>query len=189
MIWALLYILAIVSANLSIAIFGPVSAPINAFLMIGAVLTLRDVLHDRFGPGVVVVLILAGTALSALLGPDVARIAVGGAVAFAFSETIDTIVYHRLSYLPWHTRVNASNVAGAFVDSVVFFPAAFGTFPIILITLQFFAKTFGGATWAGIIIGIRKARSDWLKKKSTIRTITEAKTIRTRSSRSSRLGD
>lgn len=152
MITAWAYMVAIVAANISVSTFGPASAPINAFLLIGALLTLRDRLHDQFGPAAVYVLVVFGTCASLALGPDVARIAVGGALAFTLSELCDTAVYHALRHRPWGYRVNVSNVAGAAVDSLVFFPAAFGTFPVWLIGTQFVAKVGGGAVWAFLLI-------------------------------------
>jgi len=44
----LIFLLAIIAANLSVAYFGPVSTPINAFLLIGLDLSLRDHIHDKW---------------------------------------------------------------------------------------------------------------------------------------------
>jgi hypothetical protein len=44
----LIFLAAIVLANLSVAHFGPVSTPINAFFLIGLNLTLRDSIHDKW---------------------------------------------------------------------------------------------------------------------------------------------
>ncbi|MCZ2895188.1 hypothetical protein MTR01_14260 [Burkholderia thailandensis] len=41
----MIYIAAVVAANLSVAHFGPASTPINAFLLIGLDLAIRDRLH------------------------------------------------------------------------------------------------------------------------------------------------
>lgn len=151
MIYAVAYVLAIVAANVGVSIFGPWSAPIVAFLLIGAVLTLRDKLHDIYGPRIVMYLIVLGTVISLFLGGNVARIALAGALAFTVSELADTGVYHMLRNLPWIKRVNASNLVGAAVDSAIFPSLAFGGFPIAIILLQFAAKTAGGALWAYLI--------------------------------------
>lgn len=149
--YILAYLAAIIAANVSIGIFGPVSAPVNGFFLIGAVLVLRDTLHDRYGPLLIYLLIPIGAGLSFLFGPEIARISVGGALAFVLSEIVDTAVYARLWHRDWGYRVNVSNLFGAAVDSCVFFPVAFGTFPVWLVIIQFFTKTIGGAIWAGII--------------------------------------
>jgi uncharacterized PurR-regulated membrane protein YhhQ (DUF165 family) len=148
MIWAALYITAIVAANYGVSLFGPWSAPIIAFLLIGAVLTLRDKLHDLYGPRTVMWLILLGTVISVLFGGSMARIALAGALAFTVSELADTGVYHVLRKQPWLRRVNVSNTAGAAVDSILFPSLAFGGFPVAIVLLQFAAKTAGGALWA-----------------------------------------
>ena len=70
----LLYLAAIVAANLSVAYFGPASTIVNAFLFIGLDITTRDMLHERWenknfwlrmGS-----LIAVGAALSWLLASD-----------------------------------------------------------------------------------------------------------------------
>ena len=149
LVWS--YIAAIVAANVTIAIFGPVATPIVAFLMIGATLTLRDKIHDRLGPRVMLYLVPAGTAISFAFSHDVMRIALAGAVAFGVSEAVDTIVYHVRRHSDWMERVLTSNVASAAVDSIVFPVLAFGGFPIWIILAQFIAKNVGGAMWACII--------------------------------------
>ena len=45
-----IYAAAMIGANLSVAAFGPVVTPINAFLLIGLDLALRDWLHVRLRP-------------------------------------------------------------------------------------------------------------------------------------------
>lgn len=149
--WAALYLVAVVLANVSVAFFGPASTPFNAFLLIGATLTLRDKLHDRYGPQIMLVLIPVGAFISAMLGSGVARIALAGAVAFWLSEMADTIVYHMRRDRPWIKRSIESNAAGALVDSVTFPVLAFGGFPVAIMVGQFLAKNFGGALWALII--------------------------------------
>jgi hypothetical protein len=48
MIYVAIYLAAIVVANLSVAALGPQAVIVNAFLLIGLDLTLRDKLHDRW---------------------------------------------------------------------------------------------------------------------------------------------
>ena len=47
MIAIIAYAAAMVLANLSVAVLGPWVSPINAFLLIGLDLALRDLLHVR----------------------------------------------------------------------------------------------------------------------------------------------
>jgi uncharacterized PurR-regulated membrane protein YhhQ (DUF165 family) len=150
--YVLAYLAAIVAANLVVARFGPSVSVLTAFLLIGATLTLRDALHDRWqGRDLTLrmaALIVAGSALSWLASADAGRIAAASCVAFAVSEAADSVLYHRLRALPWMRRVTGSNVLGAAVDSVVFPLLAFGSFLWPVMLGQFVAKVGGGALWA-----------------------------------------
>jgi queuosine precursor transporter len=44
----LVYLLAVVAANLAVAHFGPASTPLVAFALIGLDVTARDALHERW---------------------------------------------------------------------------------------------------------------------------------------------
>jgi queuosine precursor transporter len=46
--FVVLYLAAIVAANLTVAAFGPGVSVVNAFLLIGLDLTVRDRLHDAW---------------------------------------------------------------------------------------------------------------------------------------------
>lgn len=147
-----LYVIAIVAANLSVAVFGPWVSPINSFLLIGLDLSLRDRLHDRWlGKGLwwrMVGLIGSAGAISYLLNPAAGKIAVASVAAFCAAGVADAVAYHWLRYRPWLQRANGSNLAGAGVDSVMFPTLAFGVFMPEIVALQFAAKATGGALWA-----------------------------------------
>ena len=155
-----IFVAAIVVANLTVAEFGPWVSPINAFVLIGLDLSLRDWLHDKWRAELWRMGALIGTAgiVSFLLNPAAGRIAVASAVAFTASSLVDAGVYHRLIDLPFLKRANGSNMAGALTDSVLFPTVAFGLFPGIaaVIGLQFAAKTVGGGVWSVIIAKVRR---------------------------------
>jgi len=158
------YLAAIVAANLSIAAFGPVIAPINAFLLIGLDLVLRDELHDRFGREHLFLkmftLIAAGGVISLLLNPAAYQIAIGSSVAFMLAAAADGVVYHSWRHKAWWARSNASNMAGAAVDSIVFPSIAFGFLDWRIVLGMFIAKTLGGAFWAWVVsVVLRRQRS------------------------------
>ena len=54
------YIAAMVTANLLVWWLGPWFSPINAFLLIGLDLTLRDVMHDRLTKWQMLAVVLVG---------------------------------------------------------------------------------------------------------------------------------
>lgn len=162
MFYVVLYLLAIILANLSVARFGPESAIINAFLFIGLDLTARDRLHDAWrGKQLVLkmgLLIAAGSLLSWLLNRDAGPIALASFVAFVAAATVDSVVYHFLRQYPRFYRVNGSNIPSAAVDSFVFPTLAFGALLWPIILGQFAAKVAGGFVWSLIFQGIDRLR-------------------------------
>jgi len=152
-----IYLAAIVLANFMILWFGPAVSIMNAFLLIGLDLSLRDHLHDAWGGKGLVwkmgLLILAGSGITVLLNLDALQIALASAVAFGVSAAGDGLVYHRLRRRIFLFRANGSNIAGAGLDSIVFPLMAFGIFPGVhwIILGQFVAKVIGGGVWSWII--------------------------------------
>lgn len=151
----LMYLAAIVVANLSVAAFGPAVAIVNAFVFIGLDLTARDRLHAAWhGRGLawkMACLIGAGSLLSWLLNRDAGPIALASFVAFAVSATLDTIVYAALGKRAYLVRINGSNVVSAAADSLIFPYLAFGGFLPWIVAGQFAAKLIGGALWAWVL--------------------------------------
>lgn len=142
-----IYALAMTGANLSIAALGPWVSPINSFFLIGLDLSLRDWLHVRLKWWQMLLLITISGFLTYLLNPAAGQIAIASAVAFTSAAFVDWSVFAKMRG-GWLRRVNASNVAGAAVDSVVFPTLAFGVLMPQVIALQFVAKVLGGFLWA-----------------------------------------
>ena len=158
--YIILYLLAIVLANLTVAWFGPKMTIINAFLFIGLDLTARDHLHDAWhGKRLwlkMASLIFAGSFITWMINKDAGQIAIASMVAFSLAAIFDTTVYHILGGYPRWLRINGSNVPSAAVDSLVFPTIAFGGF-LPLITLgQFAAKVAGGFIWSLVLKGDRR---------------------------------
>jgi hypothetical protein len=157
------YCAAMVAANLLVAAFGPWISPLNAFLFIGLDLSLRDHLHDRWrGAGLwprMLALIVAAGAISYVLNPASAKIAVASVTAFVCAGFIDAIVYHFLRERPYLQRSNGSNAAGAAVDSLVFPTLAFGGFMPHVVALQFAAKVGGGFVWSFLLQRFGRVKS------------------------------
>lgn len=155
MISIIVYIAAVVAANLSVATFGVASTPINAFLLIGLDLSLRDRLHTQWeGKHLALrmfALIAAASLISYALNPASGQIAFASMAAFAVSNMLDATVFQWLRGRGYLTRANASNSVGALADSVVFPTLAFGALMPQVIALQFAAKLLGGAVWAYVL--------------------------------------
>ena len=158
------YAIAMTLANLSVATFGPSVTPINAFILIGLDLALRDLLHVRIKQWQMLALIAVTGLLTYVLNPTAGIIAIASASAFTAAALVDYAVFSRVAG-SWFRRSNASNVAGAAVDSLVFPTLAFGALMPTIVLAQFAAKVAGGAMWAwlinkmmrrnGVIVGIK----------------------------------
>jgi uncharacterized PurR-regulated membrane protein YhhQ (DUF165 family) len=144
------YALAMTLANLSVATFGPVISPINAFLLIGLDLALRDWLHVRLKLWQMGLLIATTGVITYVLNPAAGKIAVASAIAFTVAALADWVAFSVLKG-SWMRRANGSNVVGAAVDSLVFPTLAFGALMPQIVLLQFVAKLGGGFLWSTVL--------------------------------------
>lgn len=150
----LIYITALVLANLSVAHFGPWVSPINAFLLIGLDLSLRDKLHERWKDNLwikMLALIVGAGIISFVLNPASMIISIASVVAFICAGLVDAFVYQKLISKDWMIKSNASNASGAAVDSIVFPTIAFGSLMPEIVLLQFVAKVVGGGLWSWVL--------------------------------------
>lgn len=155
----LTYATVMTLANLSIAHFGPWVSPINAFVLIGLDLALRDWLHVRLRTRQMLALIGASGALTYALNPSAQHIVIASAAAFTLAALVDWKAFSRLSG-SWLRRSLGSNVAGAVVDTAVFSALAFVLLSpspkpldvvVQIAALQLGAKVLGGSMWAWIL--------------------------------------
>lgn len=148
------YATAMTIANLLVVKFGPAVTPINAFVLIGLDLTLRDWLHVRLRPWQMGLMIAGAGLLAWGLNPAAQTIAIASAVSFSVSALVDWLVFARSSGA-WLARSTKSNLAGAAVDSSLFPMLAFGAFLPAVIAGQFLAKVAGGYVWAHAFAWLR----------------------------------
>lgn len=158
--YVVIYLAAIVAANLLVAQFGPSVAVVNAFLFIGLDLTARDALHEQWrGRNLwpkMALLIASGSLLSWLLNRDAGQIALASFIAFAGAGIADALVYHWLRDNSRLVKINGSNAVSAAVDSILFPLIAFGWPPLWgIMAGQFVAKVLGGAIWSFVLSGRR----------------------------------
>lgn len=149
------YLGAIVVANLSVAHFGPISAPIIAFVLIGFDLVSRDALHEKWqGKNLwlkMFLLIGVGGFISWFLNQGAGRVAIASVAAFSLAGIFDTLVYQLLYKHSKLIKINGSNVVSSAIDSLAFPTIAFGAFIPWVVFGQFVAKVFGGYLWSIII--------------------------------------
>lgn len=149
------YAIAMILANLSAATWGPKVTPINAFILIGFDLTMRDWLHVRIKAWQMGALIGLTGLFTYVLNPSAGSIAIASATAFTVAAVVDWSVFSTLKG-SWWSRSNWSNVAGAAVDSMIFPMVAFGAFLPMIVAGQFTAKVLGGAVWGWVFMRMRK---------------------------------
>ena len=156
MIYSVVYIAALVAANLLLAWLGPWFSLVNAFVLIGLDLSLRDKLHDLWEGDKLAIkmggLIATASIISYAINPATGMIAFASLAAFSLSMVADTVAYQYLKNKDWMVRVNGSNTAGALVDSIVFPTIAFGGLMLEIVALQFIAKVGGGYIWSKILV-------------------------------------
>lgn len=158
--YIVIYIAALVAANMGVAWFGPAAMPVIAFCLIGLDLTLRDRLHDRWRgrhlwPRMLGLIVTAGL-VSYWLNPASGPIALASVAAFGLASLADAGAYHLLAGRSWGVRANGSNVVGATVDSLVFPVMAFGAALPSIVLAQLVAKVAGGMVWAIIIAWVSR---------------------------------
>lgn len=155
LLWIAVYLASVVLANLTILWFGPAASILNAFLLIGLDLTLRDRLHDAWQGSQLwlrmFALILSGSLITILLNWDALSIALASAVAFGVSGMGDALAYQLLRQRTYLLRVNGSNVVGSALDSLIFPTLAFGALMPEIVLGQFLAKIGGGAVWSFLL--------------------------------------
>jgi len=156
--YAIVYILSLIVANLLVSYFGIWFSIINAFVLIGLDLTLRDKIHELWQGKWLPMggLIATASIVSYLLNPASGMIAFASFMAFLVSMLVDTIVYQYLKDKPWAIKSNGSNLAGSMADSVIFPTIAFNALMPEIVLMQFLAKVFGGAIWVFIINKFKK---------------------------------
>ena len=152
----LVYLCAIVAANLIVAWLGPASSIFTAGAFVGLDLTVKDRLQDKWTHSGLVwrmgALILAGSVISWVLNRNAGRIALASFVAFAVSSSIDAVIYALVKGERWR-KVGWSNLGGAISDSILFPALAFGWPPDpVIVYGQMTAKLAGGLFWSLILI-------------------------------------
>lgn len=152
---AAFYIAVICAANLLVSHFGPWITPINAFVLVGLDMVLRDILHERYGFIRSVLLSAIAGVISYAINPAAGIIAIASVVAFVAASVANAWVYQLLISKPWLKKSNAGNIAAAAVDSGLFPVIAFGAFMPGIVVGQFMAKVGGGFVWSMLLRKLR----------------------------------
>jgi hypothetical protein len=151
-----LYLLVIVVANQIVAHYGQPALAVTAWVLIPFDMTLRSVLQRRWEGDRLVLrmggLILAGSALSAVVNTDAVPIAVASFSAFFVAGTGEAVTFNAARHQHRLLRVNAANVVAAVLDSLVFQAVAFGNVEPLVFASQSMAKLLGGGAWSLVLV-------------------------------------
>ena len=120
--------------------------PLNAFVLIGVELVLRDVMHESLSKIRMLSIVVVAGIISFLINADSKNIAIASFVAIVVSCFVDYYVYHKTKGT-WIKRSNTSNFFSGFTDSLIFPLIAFGVFNPYVFVLQWLAKFVGGFIW------------------------------------------
>ncbi len=97
----------------------------SGVIFAGAVLTVRDMIHERLGTLGVLAVIAASAPVTALTSTR--SLAIASVVTFAIAEIADLLIYERMRHRRRIRAVVVSNAASGVLDSVIFLAIAFGT--------------------------------------------------------------
>lgn len=97
----------------------------SGVLFAGALLTLRDIIHERVGPVGTLTVILAAAPVTALTSSG--SLAVASGATFVVAEVADLLVYSRVRRRGRVVAVVCSNVVSSVIDSALFLAIAFGS--------------------------------------------------------------
>lgn len=141
--WAIIYIVAVLSANYTAVWFIPLpffGLVALGTLLFGVTFTARDYVHRLGRPKVYTMIVIAAlfSAGLAVLGATPWRVVMASVIAIVLSESADTEVYQRLLAKPWLLRVTGSNVISIPLDTALFNLLAFGgVFPFqVLVSIM-----------------------------------------------------
>ena len=154
---AAIFLAAIVAANYATSHYGliPVGFGLVATagtFFAGLTFVLRDLVHDLTGRWFVVVLIAVGAGLSVALSAPFIALASG--VTFLVSELADLCVYVPLRRHGYIRAAVASNIVGAFLDTLLFLSIA--GFPVwASVPGQMLAKLSVTAAVVALVWGAR----------------------------------
>lgn len=154
------YIMSVVLANLSASYFGIWVTPLNAFLLIGLEITVRDLLHEKVSHSQLIFIVLVAGVFSYLINMGSQNIAIASFIAVTVSCLVDYFVFSKVKG-SWLKKSNYSNVVSSATDSMIFPTVAFGSFNIAVVSAQFVLKLFGGFLWSLLI---NKLRGKWHKQ-------------------------
>lgn len=162
--WVLViaFLLSIAAANLAVAHWGQVALVVTAWVVIPFDMLTRDLLHERWQGDRLVLrlagLVVAGAAIAVAVSPSSLRVSSASCASFAASMAVNAAVFHAMLARSRFSRMNASNLLAAIVDSILFPLLAFGELELALSAAQAGSKFAGGVAWTTLVLCRRDDR-------------------------------
>lgn len=158
----IIYVGAIILANLLVLWFGKYGLLLSSSLLIPFDFVMRCYFHERWkGTGLVIRLgLLIGSAALAtyLINQNSLSIAIASVVGFIFANIMAGLIYQMLIEKPVFYKVNGSDFAAIMVDSVIFQAIAFGSIDPVVMFGQVAIKMLGGLFWFWILFRVIKIK-------------------------------
>lgn len=137
-----LYVSLFILANLLVGIFGPWITPINALVIIGADMVIRDRIQYENGFSWAIFCCLLAGIITFLINPETQMIAVASFVSILLAGISSALVF-KLKNGNFYSKSYPANVICAAIDSLVFPYVAFGSIMFDISLMQFIAKVVG----------------------------------------------
>lgn len=168
------FVVCIVAANWAMLNLGqhngpghprtiPVGFGLNApsgVIFAGAMLTLRDAIHERLGAGRTLGVIVLTAPLTAIVASP--GLAVASTLAFLAAEATDLGVYSAIRRYGRLLAVLCSNTVSAVVDSIVFLALAFGAAAVSAQSVAMVVGKFEASVLAlGALALVAKTQLGW----------------------------
>lgn len=151
----LIYVAAVVLANLLVLWFGKYGLLLSSSLLIPFDFVMRCYFHERWKGATLIlklgVLILSAAVATYIINRESLPIALGSVSGFIVANIIAGMVYQSLIDKPPLYKVNGSDLVAIAVDSVVFQAVAFGVFDPWIMFGQTAIKFLGGLLWYWIL--------------------------------------
>jgi queuosine precursor transporter len=158
----LIYVGAIILANLLVLWYGKYGLWLSSALLIPFDFVMRCYFHERWkGTGLVFrlgLLITSAALATYLINQNSLAIAIASVTGFIFANIMAGLVYQMLLEKPPFYKVNGSDFAAIMVDSVVFQAIAFGSIDPVVMFGQTAIKMIGGLFWFWVLFHVIKIR-------------------------------
>jgi len=114
--WAIIYLISIVSVNWLFTVIPPIGIWQPTSMIVGLTFIFRDLAQRKIGHWVIPVMLVGGAISYVMADPFVA---IASVAAFLVSEIVDWVVY-TFTKRPLRDRILWSSAVGTPIDSIVF---------------------------------------------------------------------